>query len=149
MTIKIIAKNKKAYFDYEIIDKVEAGIELIGCEVKSVRAGDVSLRDGYARVDNGQIMMIGCYMAPYNLGGQFTTIDPSRDRKILMKRKEIDKWAKKVKEKGYTITPLKLYIKGHLVKIELGLAKSKQMHDKRATIKKRELGRELDRAKKY
>lgn len=149
MSIKIVAKNKKAYFDYEIVDKIEAGLALIGCEVKSIRKGDISLRDGYARIDNGQIILMGCYIAPYNQGGQFTTIDPSRNRKVLLHKKEILRWQNKVNEKGFTVTPLKIYLKRHLVKIELGLAKAKKVHDKRESIKNREHDRELSKALKY
>jgi len=143
----VVAKNKRALFDYEIIEKLEAGLVLIGCEVKSIRSANVSLRDSYARTQRGELFLVGCYIAPYK-EGSYQNVDPNRDRKLLLHKKELEKWESKVKEKGFTIVPIKLYFKGNRLKLQVGLGRAKKMHDKRRAIKDREIRREIDRATK-
>lgn len=146
---KTIAKNKRGYFDFEIVDKLECGVILQGCEIKSIREGGANLRDCYARVDREELWLIGGYIAPFKQGGQFQEIDPRRNKKLLAHKKEIEKWVKKVKEKGLTLIPLHMYLKGNKVKIEIGLGRSKKLHDKRHAIKDREIKRDTDRARRH
>jgi SsrA-binding protein len=143
-----ISRNKRALFDYEIIEKLEAGLVLIGCEVKSIREGNISLRDTYARAIGNEIYLIGCYIAPYK-EGSYQNADPSRDRKILLHKKELSKWSSKVREKGFTIVPISMYFKDNKVKLKLGLGRSKKLHDKRHALKEKDTKRELDRARKH
>jgi SsrA-binding protein len=144
---KVIATNRKAYHDYEILETHEAGIVLRGTEVKSLRESQVNFRDCYAAVDNGEAWLIGCYIAPYHHGTD-ANHDPERDRKLLLHAREISRLAGKAAERGLTIVPLKLYFKGGRAKIELGLARGKKLHDKRATLRERESRREMDKAAK-
>jgi SsrA-binding protein len=143
----LIARNKRSTFDYEIIEKLEAGLVLIGCEVKSIRQGNITLRDTYARAKGEELFLVGCYIAPY-MEGSYQNGDPNRDRKLLIHKKEFVKWSSKVQEKGFTIVPLKMYYKQNSVKVQLGLGRSKKMYDKRRSIKDRDVKRELDRAVK-
>lgn len=145
---KIIADNKKAYFDFEIIEKIECGIALLGAEVKSIRQGNITLRDAYAKILNNELWMVGGHIAPYKQGGQFAETDPIRSRKLLIHKKELKRLIGKTEEKGFTLIPLRLYIKGNLIKLEIGLARSKKHFDKRHSIKEREIKRETDRARK-
>ena len=145
---RIIANNKKAYFNFEITDTLECGIALVGAEVKSLRAGSMNLQDAYIRIDRGEMWMMGGYIAPFKQGGQFKEIDTRRTRKLLAHNKEIEKLLSKVEEKGLTLMPLKVYFKGNNVKVAIGLARSKKQHDKRRSIKEREQKREMDRARK-
>lgn len=145
--MKIVSVNKKAYHDYFVEDTYEAGIVLVGCEVKSIRAGAVNLRDSFAIIKNGEVFMIGAHVAPYEKGNRFNG-DPRRNRKLLLNKAEIRKLKAKVDQKGYTLIPLKVYFNDALVKIEIGLCKGKEEHDKRETIKRREEDRHLDRVKK-
>ena len=145
--IKVVATNKKAYHDYFVEDTYEAGIVLVGCEVKSVRLGAVNLRDSYVIVKNGEVFLLGMHISPYKMGSYFNP-DPRRTRKLLLNRSEINKLRGKVEQKGYTLIPLKIYFKDALVKIELGVCKGKELHDKRAAIKERESKREVARVLK-
>jgi SsrA-binding protein len=145
---KVIASNKKAYFNFEITDTLECGIVLEGAEVKSLRAGNMNLQDAYIRIDRGEMWMMGGYIAPFKQGGQFAEIDTRRTRKLLAHKREIEKLQSKVEEKGLTLMPLKIYFKGNNIKVAIGLARSKKQHDKRRTIKEREQKREMDRARK-
>ncbi|MDR2634548.1 MAG: SsrA-binding protein SmpB [Clostridiales bacterium] len=145
--IKSVAVNKKAYHDYFIEDTYEAGIALVGSEVKSVRGGAVNLRDSFAIIKNGEVLLVGAHIAPYEKGSYFNE-DPRRSRKLLLKRSEINKLIGKTVQKGYTLVPTKMYFKGALVKVELGLAKGKELQDKRQTIIEREEKRKLDRMMK-
>ncbi len=145
--MKIIAINKKAYHDYFVEDTYEAGIVLIGCEVKSIRAGAVNLRDSFAIIKNGEVFMVGAHIAPYEKGNRFNG-DPRRNRKLLLNKAEIRRLKAKTDQKGYTLVPLKIYFKDQYVKIELGLCKGKEAHDKREAIKQREEARNIDRIKK-
>jgi len=146
--MKIIVQNKKARHDYAILETFEAGIALRGTEVKSLREGNANLRDSYAAVEAGEVVLHGLHISPYSHTSD-RQLDPVRDRKLLMNRAEIRKLIGKVKEKGLTLVALKLYFSPRgIVKVELGLAKGKKLHDKRDTIAERESRRDLDRAMK-
>lgn len=143
-----IALNKKARHDYHIIDKVEAGLELMGWEVKSLRAGKLQLVDSYVIFKNGESFLIGAHITPLNTASTHVIADPVRTRKLLMHRKEIDKISKQAEQTGYTAVCLAVYWKGSRVKAEVALVKGKQVHDKRAAEKDREWGREKQRVVK-
>ena len=143
-SIKLIANNKKAYHDYFIDDKYEAGIELFGTEVKSIRMGKCSVKEAFVKIDNGQVYVYGMHISPYEKGNIFNK-DPLRTRKLLLHKSEIMKLTGKVAEKGYTLVPLQVYFKGSLVKVEIGLARGKKLYDKRADIAKKDQRRELER----
>lgn len=145
--MKLIAENRKARHDYFVEDTYEAGIVLVGCEVKSIRQGQVNLRDSFAIIKNGEVLAVGMHIAPYQMGSYFNH-DPRRNRKLLLNKAEIRKLKAKVEQKGYTLVPLKIYFKDALVKVELGLCKGKETHDKRESIKRREEDRKIDRIKK-
>ncbi len=145
--IKVAATNKKAYHDYYIESTLEAGIALQGSEVKSVRLGNVNLKDSYAVVKNGEILLVGAHIAPYEKGSYFNP-DAKRMRRLLLHKKEILKLKQKVAEKGYTLVVTKMYFKDALVKVELGLAKGKEGHDKRNAIRERDEKRMAERAVK-
>lgn len=145
--IKVVATNKKAYHDYYIESTLEAGIALQGSEVKSVRLGNVNLKDSYAVVKNGEVLLVGAHIAPYEKGSYFNP-DAKRMRRLLLHKKEILKLKQKVAEKGYTLVVTKLYFKDALVKAELGLAKGKEVHDKRNAIRERDEKRMAERAVK-
>ncbi len=142
--MKTITVNKSANFEYFIEDRFEAGLSLTGTEVKSIRAGNVSLKECFIFVRNGQMTVKNMHIAPYSQGS-YNNVDSRRDRKLLMHKKEIDRLFGKVQEKGYTIVPTKLYFKGSLIKMEVALAKGKQDFDKRRTIKDREEKRNIQR----
>lgn len=145
--MKLIAENRKARHDYFVEDTYEAGIVLVGCEVKSIRQGQVNLRDSFAIIKNGEVFAVGMHIAPYQMGSYFNH-DPRRNRKLLLNKAEIRKLKAKVEQRGYTLVPLKIYFKDALVKVELGLCKGKETHDKRESIKRREEDRKIDRIKK-
>lgn len=144
---KLVATNKKAYHDYFVEDTYEAGIALVGSEVKSVRCGGANLRDSFVIIKKGEVFMVGAHISPYTKGSYFN-VDARRTRKLLLNRAEINKLRGRVEQKGYTIVPLKMYFKGSLVKIELGLCKGKELHDKRASIREKENSRNLQRVMK-
>lgn len=141
---KIVANNKKASFDYFIEERFEAGIELHGTEVKSIRMGKVSVKESYIQIKNGEVFILGMHISPYEKGNIFNK-DPLRVRKLLMHRSEINKLVGKIKTAGYTLVPTKVYLKGSLVKVEVGLAKGKKNYDKRADIQKKDQRREAER----
>lgn len=145
--IKIITTNRKARHEYHIDETLEAGIELAGTEVKSLREGKANLQDAFCTVVRGEMMLLQCHITPFKHGGHYNH-DPVRPRKLLMHRKEIEKWDAAAQQKGYTIIPLKMYFKSGKVKVEIGLAKGKKMYDKRADIADRESKRRLDRIKR-
>ena len=145
---KIISDNRQARYLYEILETFEAGIELVGTEVKSVRAGKVNLRDGYALIRNGEAWLINVHISPYQASGQYFNHDPRRTRKLLMHSREISKLIGKLEQQGLTLVPLKMYFKGSWVKVSLGLGKGKKLHDKRETLKRRQDQREMARALK-
>ena len=132
-----LARSRKAWHDYEIIDSIEAGVELVGTEVKSCRAHAVSLGESFAKIDRGQVFVYGMHIAPYTEGNRFNHM-PLRTRRLLLHKKEILKISQKVKERGIALVPLKLYLKNRRVKMELGLAKGKTFGDKRETLRKKQ-----------
>ena len=142
--VKVVATNRRARHDYSIVDTYEAGLVLLGSEVKSLRAGRMELKDSYAVIDNGEAYLVGAHIAPYDFareGGH----DPERRRKLLIHKSEISRLAGILAEKGLTLVPLQVYFKDGKAKIELGLAKGKRTYDKRETLKRREAEREMDR----
>ena len=142
--VKLIANNKKAYFDYFIEDKVEAGIALHGTEVKSLRMGKCSIKEAFIRIENGEVYVYGMHISPYEKGNIFNK-DPLRVRKLLLHRYEINKLGGKMQQKGYTLVPLSVYLKGSLVKVEIGLAKGKKLYDKRSELAKKDVKREAEK----
>ena len=142
--VKLIANNKKAYHDYFIEEEYEAGIALHGTEVKSLRQGHCSVKESFIRIDNNEVMIYGMHVSPYEKGNIFNR-DPLRPKKLLLHRYEINKLQGKIKEKGYTLVPLKVYLKDSLVKVEIGLARGKKLYDKRADIAKKDMRREAER----
>ena len=141
---RMIANNKKAYHDYFIEDKYEAGISLAGTEVKSLRMGKCSIKESFIRIENGEVFIYGMHISPYEKGNIFNK-DPLRVKKLMLHKAEINKLIGKTKEKGMAIVPLKVYFKGSLVKVELGLAKGKKLYDKRQDIAKKDQRREAER----
>ncbi len=143
--IKLVAKNKKAYHDYFIEEKMEAGIVLTGTEIKSIRAGKANLKDSFATIKQGEIFIHNLHISPYDQGNRFNH-EPTRMRKLLLHKLEISKLIGKTKEKGYAIVPLSIYLKNGLAKLELGLAKGKKLYDKRHDEAKKDAQREIERA---
>ena len=144
---KTIATNKKAFHEYFVLESYEAGISLSGTEVKSIRAGGVNLKDAWCSVDDGEMIIKGMHISPYDHGNIFNK-DPKRDRRLLMHKREIMRLLGSVKQQGLTLVPLSLYFKGSLVKVQLGLCRGKQLHDKRAVAAKKDANRAIDRALK-
>jgi len=144
MNIKIVATNRKAYHNYYVGDTIEAGIALTGSEIKSIRGGRVSLGDAYVRPEKGEMWLLNAHIARYE-ASSYLSHEPTRPRKLLMHRKEIDSLAGRVAEKGLTLVATKLYLKGGLAKVEIALAKGKKLYDKREAISRREMDRELAR----
>ena len=142
----ILAKNKEAYFNYEIEDSLEAGIQLLGHEVKSAKSGNVSLKGAHVTVYGSEAMLVNAHIAPYKYAGELAGYDPTRSRKLLLKRKEIDSIIGKYKIAGYAIVPLELYTKKGLIKVKLGIGRGKKKWDKRDVIKKKEADRKIGRA---
>ena len=141
---KIIANNKKAFYDYFIEDKYEAGIELVGTEVKSLRMGKCSIKEAFVRIQKGEVFIYGMHISPYEKGNIFNR-DPLRARKLLLHRYEIRKIEGQIAQKGYTLVPLNVYLKGSLMKVEIGLAKGKKQYDKRQDIAKKAQRREAEK----
>jgi SsrA-binding protein len=141
---KIIAENRKARHDYFVEETYEAGVELFGTEVKSLRAGGVNLKDSYCEIDGGELFALGVHISPYEQGNIFNK-DPLRPKKLLMHKREIMKLCGLVSRDGYTLVPLSLYFKGSYVKMAIGLCKGKKLYDKRDTIAKRDSDREIER----
>jgi SsrA-binding protein len=144
---KIICNNKKAFHNYFIEEKFEAGMVLKGTEVKSLRQGKANLNDSFAQVRNGEAFLNNLHISPYDFGNR-ENHEPDRVRKLLLHRKEIDKLHGKVREQGYSLVPLRLYFKNGMVKVEMGLAKGKKLFDKREDLKKKEMGRDMAQAMK-
>ncbi len=149
--IKIVTKNRKARHEYHIEDTLEAGIMLKGTEVKSIRESRVSLQEAYCAVDrHGEMILHGCHIAPYEHAGEHANHAPRRNRKLLLHRREIERWKQAAEQQGYTIVPLMLYFRRGKAKLEIGLAKGKKLHDKRHSIKERETKRRMEQAmRKY
>lgn len=142
-TVKLIAKNKKAYFNYEILETYEAGIALVGSEVKSIREGRISLKESYAEIKEGEVFLVACHISPYEASNRFNH-DPLRERKLLLHRREIKRLTGKTQERGLTLVPTKVHIneKGK-VKVEIALAKGKRAYQKREAIRERDRDREM------
>ncbi len=142
--MKVIAKNKKAFFNYEHIEILEAGIALLGSEVKSIRGGHISLKESYAEIRGGEVFLLNCHISPFNPANIFNH-EPLREKKLLLHRREIKRLIGKIKEKGYTLVPLKVLINDRgKVKMEIALAKGKRVYQKRETIRQRDLDREMN-----
>ena len=146
-SIKLIANNKKAYHDYFILDTYEAGIALHGTEVKSLRMGRCSIKESFIRIENGEVFVYGMHISPYEQGNIFNK-DPLRVKKLLLHKSEINKMLGKVKENGISIVPLKVYLKGSIVKVEIGVVKGKKLYDKREDIAKKDAKRNIEREMK-
>jgi SsrA-binding protein len=142
--VKVVAVNRRATHDYHIDDRIEAGLVLTGTEIKSIREGRVNLREGYARIVDGEGWLVGVHIAPYEHGTRYNH-EPRRDRKLLLHRDELNSLLGQVRQKGYTLVPLQLYLKHGRAKVELGLARGKREYDKREAIAKREAQREIER----
>lgn len=142
---KVLAQNKKAYHDYFIEETYEAGIVLQGTEIKSIRAGRTNLKDSYAQIKNGEVFLMGMHISPYEQGNRFNH-DPLRTRKLLLHKKEINKLIGETKIAGYSLIPLKLYLKNGFAKVLLGLGKGKKNYDKRESLKQKEAKRDIERA---
>lgn len=142
---KIISKNPTAYHNYTIEDTIESGIVLTGTEIKSIRAGKVNLKDSYANIKNGECFVYGMHISPYEYGNIYNK-DPLRDRKLLLKKREINKLFGKIKQDGYSLIPICIYFKGSLVKMELGIGKGKKLYDKRQNIAKKDAERRMKKA---
>ena len=143
-SIKLVANNKKAYYDYFIDEKFEAGIEILGTEVKSIRMGKCSVKEAFVKIDKGEVYVCGMHISPYEKGNIFNK-DPLRTRRLLLHKYEIMKLDGKIAQKGFTLVPLQVYFKGSLVKIEIGLAKGKKLYDKRQDIARKDQQREAQR----
>ena len=145
--IKEISKNRKAFHEYFVLERFEAGIELAGTEVKSIRAGQVNLKDSFCTIKDGELFVRGMHISPYEHGNIFNK-DPSRNRRLLLHKREIMRLLGAVKQEGLALVPLSMYFKGSLVKVQLGLCRGKKLHDKRETAAKRDAARAIDRAMK-
>jgi SsrA-binding protein len=143
LVVQKIAQNRKAYHDYHIVETIEAGIELTGSEIKSIRQGKVNLRDAYARPSNGEVWLVGAHIARYD-AASYQNHDPHRDRKLLLHSKEIAELSSKARIKGFSIVPLRLYLKRGRAKLELGLGRGKKVYDKRQAIAQRQAEREIE-----
>ena len=141
---KLVANNKKAYFDYFIEDKYEAGVALHGTEVKSIRMGKCSIKESYIKIEDGEVFIYGMHISPYEKGNIFNK-DPMRIKKLLMHKYEINKLNGKLQQRGLTLVPLQVYLKGGLVKVEVGLARGKKLYDKRDSLAKKDMKREAEK----
>lgn len=147
MERKVVTSNRKAFHDFTIFERYEAGIVLTGTEIKSIRKSAVNLKESFCKVDNDEVFLYNCHISPYENGNRFNH-EPKRTRKLLLTKKEILKMSLKMKKEGYTVIPLEIYFKKGLAKIEIGLAKGKKLHDKRDDIAKKTQTREIQRASK-
>lgn len=145
--IKTVANNKKAFHDYFVVESLEAGIELSGTEVKSIRGGRLNLKDSWCEISNGEVLVKGMHISPYEQGNIFNK-DPVRPRRLLLHKSEIMRLFGHIKQDGYTLIPLSVYFKGSLVKVQLGLCKGKKLYDKRADMAKRDAKRDIERTMK-
>ena len=145
--VKLVAKNPKAYHEYFIVEKFEAGVELFGTEVKSIRAGKLSLKEAWCDIKNGEVFVKQMHISPYEMGS-FSNRDPLRPKRLLLHKKEIQMLEAKVSQAGYALVPLSVYFKNSRVKVEIALAKGKKLHDKRAVAAEKDAKRQMDRAMK-
>ena len=147
--VKVLQTNKKAFFNYEVLEDLESGISLEGTEVKSLRSGRFSFTDSYVKIQNGELWLIGFTIQPYDKGSIFNH-EPDRNRRLLVHKQEIKRLRRKVEEKGLTLVPTKVYLKGNLIKVQVSLCRGKALHDKKEAIKERDLNRQAQReAKDY
>jgi len=147
MNKKVISSNRKAFHDFMIFDKFEAGIVLMGTEIKSIRKGMINLKDSFAKIEDGEIFLYKCHISPYEQGNRYNH-EPERVRKLLLNKKEIMKMLGKIKKENYTIVPLELFLRNGFAKLEIGLAKGKKLHDKREDLAKKAQKRDMDRETK-
>jgi SsrA-binding protein len=147
-SFKIVSDNRQARFEYEILETHEAGVVLVGTEIKSIRAGRVNLRDGYAMLREGELLLLNVHISPHATAAQYFNHDPRRTRKLLLHRQEIRKLIGKVDQQGLTLVPLKMYLKRGWVKVDIALVRGKKLHDKRQDVRKRDDQREIQRAMK-
>lgn len=147
MNKKVIAQNRKAFHEYHIFDKFDAGIVLTGTEIKSIRKSAVNLKDSFAKIEDGEVYLYSCHISPYEQGNRYN-VQPERVRKLLLNKKEILKMLGKIKKEGYAVIPLQLYIKDGWAKVEIALAKGKKLYDKRDDIAKKSQNRDIQRAMK-
>jgi SsrA-binding protein len=143
--VRVIARNRRAFHEYEVMDNLECGIVLVGTEVKSLRDGYCQLEDAYAKIDGSELWLIGCEIPEYAMGNRLNH-KPKRPRKLLIHRRELDKFAGKASQRGFTLVPLRLYFKNGRAKVEIAIARGKQLHDKREALKKADARRDIDRA---
>ncbi len=143
-SIKIVANNKKAFFDYFVEDKYEAGIQLVGCEVKSIRLGNVNLKDSFCVIKDNELWLMNTHIKPYEKGSYYN-VDSKRVRKLLVHKQELNKMRGYVQQKGYTLVPTQMYLKNGLVKVEVGLCKGKELHDKRKVEQEKQQKRNIER----
>jgi SsrA-binding protein len=142
---RVLASNRRARHVYHILERETAGVELLGTEVKAVRAGKINLREGYVAFAGGEAFLVGCHIGTYDHAG-YTSHDPLRRRRLLLHRRQIDRLASKVQEKGLTVVPLEVFVDGNWIKVEIALVRGKQLHDKRETLRRRTLDREAEQA---
>ena len=145
---QVVADNRKARHDYFIEENYEAGLALMGSEIKSIRAGRINLRGGYARIQDGEVWLYDVHISPYDQSGKYYNHEPTRPRKLLLHRREISRILGMVERQGFTLVPLRVYFKGRIAKLDLGLARGKKLYDKREDIAKRESRRDIERAMK-
>lgn len=143
----VLARNKKAFYDYFIEEKYEAGVELVGTEVKSIKAGKVSIKESFVRIINNEIFIMGMNVTPYSFGN-INNVGETRVRKLLLNKREIKKLKEKIQEQGYTIVPLSIYTKNRLVKVEIALARGKKNYDKRETLKRKDIEKSMKKIEK-
>jgi SsrA-binding protein len=144
-TYKLIAQNKKAFHNYTLTEKLEVGIALLGHEVKSIRQGRIHIRESFARVIKDELWLFNCHIPPYEQAHRIVKLDPVRNRKLLLHKRQLKKWIGKTQEKGLTLIPTKLYFSGSKVKLEIGLGAAKKIHDKRAKLKEKASNRDIQR----
>ena len=147
MSKKVISTNRKAFHEYHIFDKFNAGMVLTGTEIKSIRKGAVNLKDSFVKIDDGEVFLYNCHISPYEQGNRYNH-EEKRTRKLLLTKKEIDKLIGKIKKDGYTIVPIELYLDNNWAKLEIALAKGKKLYDKREDLAKKAQSRDIDRAMK-
>ena len=147
-SIKIITRNKRASYEYEILEKFEAGLVLTGSEIKSIRANKINLRDGFVQEQGDELWLLGVHISPYEQGGAYGHTDPTRPRKLLLHKREIARIITRIRDKGYTAVPIMIYLVRGMAKAEIALARGKKLYDKRQTIAKRDSQREINRALK-
>jgi SsrA-binding protein len=143
---KVVTVNRKAFHDYHIEEEIEAGIQLLGSEIKSIREGKISLREAYARIDNGELWLVGAHISPYEQAGTYNNHEPDRPRKLLVHRAEIDYLRRKLVAQGYTLVPVRMALRRGKAKVDIGVARGKKLYDKRQSLAERDAKRQVERA---